>query len=109
MNIQDNSTARCCICEQEFIKRKMINNKCQLCHRNFPNANSKEEAQEQVKKEQNAYNAGSFEARVEKQVNEMLVEWGLLNICACGNPFHKKSPAQKYCSADCSAKETKNE
>lgn len=108
MDTYDNSTAKCVICDGEFIKRKMVEGvKCESCHTQYPHAKTKEEAQEQQKKVVEKLNKGSFEGRVKDQVEAILVEYGILQKCFCDNLFYKTSPNKKSCGhCNLSEKET---
>lgn len=105
--MSDTSTAKCAICEGGFYTAKMKDGKCDACNIRFPGVKDKEDLKKQRETSDSKFNAGSFEKRVEKQVENILKKFGFLIECDCGELYNKRSPAQKSCGI-CKNKETNN-
>jgi len=88
----------CVICKCEFKPNDKDQVKCESCIKNYPTANTLEEAKgrvdpvEQRKRE--------MKEEIKKQIEDILMEYGILSVCDCGRKFFKHSPAQKYCNVD---------
>lgn len=94
----------CKFCKNEFYKGTLDENgKCDRCRLVYPNLQSPDEIKVE-KTAEDKENEGRLMNVIERQVNDMLEEYGLLERCVCGKLFHKRSPAQKYCGTDCKAK-----
>lgn len=89
---------KCRVCNGLFYPQGLKDGKCVVCIKNYPNANTFEEAlsQKGPKKE---IIMNLTEDRVKTLIYQILDEAGISQkVCEkCGKKFWSKSPAQKFC------------
>ena len=99
----------CGICKCQFLPRSDGVGKCISCNQFYPDANTLEEVRNKTvanKDIMKMFTTDDIEGIVHKILNKVGIN---LKKCEkCGNLFHPKSPAQKYCS-DCSTKKSVKE
>jgi len=94
---------QCSICKCQFLPRADGVQKCVNCNKLYPDANTLEEVRDKTianKDVLKMFTTEDIEGIVYKILNQVGIS---LKKCKCGNLFHPKSPAQKFCS-DCSKK-----
>jgi len=88
---------KCNVCLAEF-RDGMLDDDgvCTQCNIMWPGAKTPEDRNKAKKPDVESQETHTKEL-VTKRVDEMLEKYGILQKCACGNLFHKRSPAQKGC------------
>lgn len=87
----------CILCKAEFKDGALdANNKCEQCEKLWPGIVNKDDLKKDPEKEKNE---GRLKNVIAKQIEEVLMSYGILDTCECGEKFFKRSPASKKCSA----------
>ena len=85
---------KCKKCEATFKSGKYLNDDsvCEQCIK--LGIKSRDERRQNPDEKENE---GRLKNVIAKEVDEILLKYGVLNKCACGNSFYKRGPAQKGC------------
>lgn len=88
---------QCVICAANFRPEAMVGQKCKLCNKLYPDAETVEDIKDPNQERARLLN----EPVIKEIVYEILAEAGIRRVrCEkCKKLFFKKSPAQKFCDA----------
>ena len=88
---------KCVICQAEFRSGCLVDGKCTVCVKSYPDAKTRGDINK--KKDPEVANQESLiKELVTKHVNELLESFGILHRClTCSKLYFKRSPAQKSC------------
>lgn len=100
---------QCSICNCQFLPRADGIQKCVSCNNLYPDANTLEEVRDKTVANKDVVKMFTIED-IEGLIYKVLNQVGInLKKCdKCGNLFHPKSPAQKFCQS-CATKKVVKE